>query len=128
MGAGGCLLGMGVIRVYRLIRFHSENPIFAPQLLLAALSLWIASIVFRVGLKKAEISRRDAISLIRSGSLLMMIWGYRIYLLNRTGGSEGLISVLPALIYCLLGGGVMGLGLKISRSTRKDTAAPETEK
>lgn len=131
IGSGWVLSAMGLIRVYRLIRSHGEDPLFAPQLLLTLLSLWIASSILRVGLRNKEMTRKGAIALIRSGSVLATIWGYRLYLvLNR---KQDLVDVRIqfyfALFYLLFGMVVMCLGLKISRGLRKKRieASPSTD-
>lgn len=125
---GGVLFFVGGVRVYRLVRGHEGNLHFAPQLLAAALSLWIASVIFRIGRKNETLILRDAIALIRSGSLLMMIWGYRLFLLLKMNGPDLFLSTLFALTYLIFGGGVMVLGLKISRSLRRPSSTGLGEK
>jgi hypothetical protein len=122
IGAGSILFIGSGIRFYRLIRTHTENYFFAPNLLSALLSVWIAWKVVKVGLGNNVITRKGAITLIRSGSLLLMIWGYRLYLLVSTKEGIGAVSVNLALglaiVYTILGTGIMLLGLRISRSLR----------
>lgn len=125
---GGVLFFVGGVRVYRLVRGHEGNLHFAPQLLAATLSLWIASVIFRIGRKNETLILRDAIALIRSGSLLMMIWGYRLFLLLKMNGPNLFLSALFAWTYLIFGGGVMVLGLKISRSLRRSSSTGLGEK
>ena len=126
IGTGLLLLMGSGIRFYRLIRTHTENYFFAPNLLFALLSLWIAWKVFKVGLENSAITRKGTISLIRSGSVLMMIWGYRFYLLitaqPKVGAPEGGLdlSLGLSIFYHVLGGLVMLLGLYISRSVNTE--------
>jgi len=124
IGAGSILFIGSGIRFYRLIRTHTENYFFAPNLLSALLSVWIAWKVVKVGLENNVITRKGAITLIRSGSLLLMIWGYRLYLLVSTRDGIGAVSANLnlalgwAVVYTILGTGIMLLGLRISRSLR----------
>ena len=125
------LIGMGLIlvigsgiRLYRLIRAHTENYFFAPNLLSALLSLWIAWKVLKVGWQNQEITRKGAITLIRSGSILMMIWGYRLYLLFAQHKVDILsvdsrLSSGLAIFYVVLGTSIMCIGLRMSRSMRQ---------
>ncbi len=127
VGAGSVLLTGSGIRFYRLIRTHTEDYFFAPHLLLAVLSLFISWTVIKVGVSRDEIPRRGAISLIRSGSLLMMLWGYRLYLLIETGtmGKGGLmVSEGLAILNVVMGAFVMCAGLKISRALRTSVTTP----
>jgi hypothetical protein len=112
-GLGAGLLVLACVRLYRLIRTHTENPLFTPQLLWPCLSLWIASSVIRIGRQSGEPTRKEAITLIRSGSLLLGIWGYRIY---RDWQAASPIHL--DTLYAILGGVIMLLGLKISRARR----------
>jgi len=124
--SGWVLLGVGSIRLYRLLRHHAEDERFAPHLLVAALSLWIASSIIRVGLRKKMLNKRSAISLIRSGSILLTIWGYRLVLHLRNADGNGLpLQAYLAPIYIVFGTIVMCVGLKISRQIRAKTH-PET--
>ncbi len=126
--SGWVLFGVGSIRVYRLLRNHAEDPRFAPHLLVAVLSLWIASSIIRVGLRKKALNKRSAISLIRSGSILMMIWSYRLVLQLRNIDEAGLkLQAYLAPFYIVFGTVVMCVGLKISRILRKNNP-PETAK
>ncbi len=130
IGAGSILLIGSGVRFYRVIRTHAEDYFFAPHLLLASLSLLISWTIIKAGLSHDEITRRGAISLIRSGSLLMMIWGYRLYLLLTSAarplsgtriieeGDLG-ISYGVAVLNVVLGTLVMCIGLKTSRAIRK---------
>ncbi len=123
--SGGILLGVGTVRVYRLIRSHLENPLFSPQFLVAVLSLWIAYAILRIGLQKNEFTLKNAISLIRSGSLLLIIWGYRFYMVQKTGSGPLMVQWAIVSLYMILGAVVMLLGLKVSRGLRKWTALKE---
>ncbi len=67
--SGAILFVLGIIRLYRVIRMHEEDPLFAPHLLGASLSAWIAYSLLKIGLKKREFNRKRAIRLIRSGSI-----------------------------------------------------------
>ena len=102
-----------IVRLYRLVRTHFENPFFTPQLLGPCLSLWIASSIIRIGKQQGEPTRKEAITLIRSGSLLFGIWGYRVY--------RNFQATAPAyldILYVSLGGLLMFIGLKVSRTLR----------
>ncbi len=92
---------------------HEEDHFFAPHLLLTSLSLLISWSVIKVGLSDQEMTRKQAISLIRSGSILLMVWGYRFYLLAT---SVQPASYLLAGMNMLMGTVVMCTGLKISRA------------
>ncbi len=120
LGFGWALFGGALVRIYRLVRSHMDNPLFAPQSLLPALSLWIAISVMRVGRQKGPVTLKEAIALIRSGSLLMAIWGYRLYRGARGVPSPSASTAWPYLdgLYVLLGTLVMCAGLAVSRSIR----------
>ncbi len=122
---GGMLLVMAGVRLYRLIRAHMENPLFAPQMLLAFLSVWIAASVIGVGRQSGAMSLKEAIVLIRSGSILLALWGYRFYQATRTPPSPGAngSSALLDVFYMILGGLVMLLGLSVSRTLRGKKAS-----
>lgn len=123
--SGWVLLGIGSIRFYRLIRTHAEDEFFAPHLLVASLSIWIASSILRIGLRKKAMNKRSAISLIRSGSILLMIWSYRLVLHLRNAGEVALpLQAYLAPFYIVFGTVIMCVGLKISRGLRKNT--PQT--
>ena len=115
IGAGLLLSLGGGVRLYRVLRSHTEDHFFAPHLLLSSLSLYIAWKVVKIGLQKNELTRKTAISLIRSGSILAMIWGYRLFLLL---SKEGLgISPVLAILYGVMGTAIMCVGLIISRGS-----------
>ena len=119
--SGGILFVLGIIRLYRVIRMHEEDPLFAPHLLGASLSAWIAYYLLKIGLEKHEFNRKKAIRLIRSGSILLGIWGYRFFLfLKNPNGINGTpLQIYLAPLYVVFGTIVMCLGLKISRMIRK---------
>jgi len=119
IGAGVVLSLGGGVRFYRVIRTHTKDHFFAPHLLLASLSLYIAWKVLKIGMQKEERRRKEAISLIRSGSILMVIWGYRLFLLTKEKMMQG-ISIAPvlAMLYVVMGTAVMCVGLKISQSLK----------
>lgn len=120
--SGWVLLGVGAIRLYRLIRTHAEDQLFAPHLLVTMLSIWIASSILRVGLGKKAVSKRGAISLIRSGSILLAIWSYRLVLNLRNVPEAGLsLKTYLAPFYIVFGTIVMCVGLKISRGLRRNS-------
>jgi len=117
--AAGFVLSLGGgIRLYRVIRTHTEDHFFAPHLLLASLSLYIAWKVFKIGLRTEDRTRKEAISLIRSGSILAGIWGYRLFLLlSKTQAEQGFsIAPIVTVLYAIMGTGIMCVGLKINRS------------
>lgn len=118
IGAGFLLSLGGGIRLYRVIRNHTEDHYFAPHLLLASLSLFIAWKVFKIGLQNQEKTRKMAISLIRSGSILMTIWGYRLFLLVNGAAPEVGVRLSPILtaLYVAIGTAIMCVGLKINRT------------
>lgn len=124
--SGWVLLAMGVIRIYRLLRLRAEEHFFTPQLLAASVSFWMATSILRVAMQKKEMTRKGAIPLIRSGSVLLAIWSYRLYQLLKKGPSphETRLSIYLALLYIMLGTFVMLLGLRISRTLRNKTADP----
>lgn len=124
IGAGLVLGAMGVGRLYNLFLSRAEDSFFAPRLLATLVSLWIASSILRVGLGKKGLTRRTAITLIRSGSILLMIWGYRFYLILRTVQSplDRKAHFYLALIYMVLGTMVMLVGLKVSRTLRRSAS------
>jgi hypothetical protein len=121
--SGWVLLSVGAVRFYRVLRSHAEDPKFAPHLMVTLLSLWIASSILRVGLRKKALSKRVAITLIRSGSILLMIWSYRLYLsLTASPGSSSAFLLYLAPFYMVFGTVVMCAGLRISRTLRKHGA------
>ncbi len=118
--SGSILLTLGIIRLYRVIRMHESDPLFAPHLLGASLSAWIAYVLLKIGLKRMPLDRKGAIRLIRSGSILLAIWGYRFFLFLKNPGNEGMpLQVYLAPFYVIFGTIVMCLGLKVSRGLRK---------
>ena len=121
IGIASVLFIGGVVRLYRLLRSHADDSFFVLHLLVTALSLLISWNVLKVGRQTHEMTRKEAISLIRSGSVLMMIWGYRLYLLTfaasqtrETGSLE--LAMGLGVSYFILGTGVMCIGLWINRS------------
>ncbi|MDC4227404.1 MAG: hypothetical protein MPW15_24995 [Candidatus Manganitrophus sp.] len=124
IGSGLLLLAVGIGRIYTLFASRSEDPFFAPHLLVTLLSLWIATSILRVGLRKTEITPRGALSLIRSGSILLMIWSYRLYLVLKTVRSPLDLKAhfYLAFIYMVVGALVMLFGLRTSRALRKKAA------
>lgn len=120
LGSGWLLLFVGSIRLYRVIRAHEGNAHFAPQLLVAALSVWIATSILKVGMRKKVMDKRSAIRLIRSGSVLLAIWGYRLTLLLRETPGDALpLQTYIAPFYIVIGTAIMCAGLKVSRGLRK---------
>lgn len=121
IGSGLILLAMGLGRIYNLFVSRSEDRFFAPHLLVTLLSLWIATSILRVGLRKTEITPRGALSLIRSGSILLMIWSYRLYLVLKTVRSPLDLKAhfYLAFLYMVVGALVMLFGLRTSRTLRK---------
>jgi hypothetical protein len=124
IGSGLVLLAVGLGRIYTLFISRSEDPFFAPHLLVTLLSVWIATSILRVGLRKTEITPRGALALIRSGSILLMIWSYRLYLVLKTVRSPLDLKAhfYLAFIYMVMGTLVMLFGLKTSRALRKKGA------
>ncbi len=120
LGSGWLLLLVGSIRLYRVIRAHEGNEHFAPQLLVAVLSVWIATTILKVGRRKRVLNLKDAIRLIRSGSILLVIWGYRLTLILRESSDGGLpLQAYLAPVYIVVGTAIMCAGLKVSRGIRK---------
>ncbi len=116
---GVALLVATSVRSYRLIRSHIENPLFAPQILLVALSFWIATSVVRVGRGEGALTLKEAIVLIRSGSLMLAIWGYRLYQSTHAATlSKPQEGMGVNLAYMAIGAAIMILGLTVSRSIR----------
>ena len=117
---GGMLLVMAGVRLYRLIRAHMETPLFAPQLFLALLSIWIAASVIGVGRQSGAMPLKEAIGLIRSGSILLALWGYRLYQATHHPSPVASVGASPLLdiLYMILGGLVMLVGLSVSRTLR----------
>jgi hypothetical protein len=70
---------------------------------------------------------KEAISLIRSGSVLMMIWCYRLFLLLTTEKPEMRFKTEPllAVLYVAMGTAVMCIGLRISRTIRRQRLLEE---
>jgi len=120
--SGGVLLAIAGVRFYRVVRGHAEDPRFAPHLMVALLSLWIASSILRIGLKKKELNKKGAISLIRCGSVLLVIWGYRFFLfLSQWGTAELPFQAFLAPFYIVFGTIIMCSGLKVSRTLRRES-------
>lgn len=124
IGSGLILFAVALGRIYILLRSRSDDPFFAPHLLVTFLSLWISTSILRVGLRKTEMKPRAALSLIRSGSILLMIWSYRLYLVLKTVRStiDLKAHVYLAFLYMVMGTMVMLFGLKTSRALRKKAA------
>lgn len=121
--SGWVLLSVGSIRFYRVLRGHAEDPKFAPHLMVTLLSLWVASSILRVGLRKKALSKRVAITLIRSGSILLMIWSYRLFLsLKASPGTGTAFLFYLSPFYMVFGTVVMCAGLRISRMLRKQAS------
>lgn len=123
-GSGLILLIVGLVRIYILFRSRSDDPFFAPHLLVILLSLWIASSILRVGLRKKEMTPRAALTLIRSGSILLMIWSYRFYLVIKTVRTpiDFKAHLYLAFLYMVMGTLVMLFGLRTSRALRRQAA------
>ncbi|TAK01201.1 MAG: hypothetical protein EPO39_14585 [Candidatus Manganitrophaceae bacterium] len=123
-GSGLILLAVGFGRISILFRSRAEDPFFAPHLLVTLLSVWIATSILRVGLRKKEITPRAALALIRSGSILLMIWSYRLYLVLKTVRSPIDLKAhfYLAFLYMVMGTMVMLFGLRTSRALRKKAA------
>ncbi len=120
LGSGWLLLFVGSIRLYRVIRTHEGNEHFAPQLLVATLSVWIATSILKVAMRKKAMNKNSAIRLIRSGSVLLAIWAYRLSLILReTSGNDLPLQAYFAPIYIVTGTAIMCAGLKVSRGLRK---------
>lgn len=133
LGSGWLLLLVGAIRLYRVIRAHEGNDHFAPQLLVAVLSVWIATTILKVGRRKRVLNLKDAIRLIRSGSILLVIWGYRLTLILRETSQGDLpLQAYLAPIYIVIGTAIMCAGLKVSRGIRgkrrSDVSPEKTQK
>ncbi len=124
IGSGLILFAVALGRIYLLLRSQSDDPFFAPHLLVTLLSLWISTSILRVGLRKTEMTPRAALALIRSGSILLMIWSYRLYLVLKTVRSPIDLKAhfYLASLYIVMGTMVMLFGLKTSRALRKKAA------
>ncbi|MBI3804943.1 MAG: hypothetical protein HY282_14405 [Nitrospirae bacterium] len=122
--SGLIYLAAGVGRLYILFGSRSEDPFFAPHLLMTLLSVWVASSILRVGLRKKEMTPRAALSLIRSGFILLVIWSYRFYLVVKTVRSPLELKghTYLAFLYMVMGTSVMLFGLRTSRALRKRAA------
>jgi hypothetical protein len=120
VGSGVIFLLLGFFRVYLLAEEYWTDRYFAPHLLVTLLSLVIAGAILRVGLLGERVTRRSALSLIRSGSILLVIWGYRTYLILRTVRSSLDLKahLYLAAFYVVLGTIVMLVGLRLSRKLR----------
>jgi len=122
LGSGWLLLFAASIRLYRVIRAHEGNEHFAPQLLVATLSVWIATSILKVGMRKKVMNKNSAIRLIRSGSVLLTIWGYRLTLILRETSEGDLpLQAYLAPFYIVIGTAIMCAGLKVSRGLRKES-------
>lgn len=120
IGSGALFLMVGALRLYVLIVDQADETYFVVRLLVTLLSLVIARAILRVGLLGDRITRRSAISLIRSGSILLVIWGYRLYLIVPTLRFS-LLWPPPAYVatfYVITGTIVMLVGLRLSRKLR----------
>ncbi len=122
---GWILCIMAGIRGYRLVRFHLGNSLFSPQMFSTGLSFWIATSMLRVGRSKGEASLKEAVTLIRSGFLLMVIWGYRFYQAGNAP-KRGMAALSLDILYPLLGAATMITGLVVSRSIRGASVPQET--
>jgi hypothetical protein len=122
LGVGVVLLTGSGVRLYRLVRTHTGDYFFAPHFLLTFLSLLISWSIIKVALRHDDMTRKTAISLIRSGSILLALWGYRLYLLAmgstlQNGGQESAsFSSVLAVVNIVMGTVVMVIGLKVSRA------------
>lgn len=114
------LILMALWRLYFIFLDRANDQYFAPHLLVTILSLLIGGAILRVGLIGYKATRRNALSLIRNGSIISMIWGYRLYLILRTVEGRLLKShIYLAIIYIVLGFLVMSAGLRVNRRLRK---------
>jgi hypothetical protein len=120
IGSGLVFLLLGFFRIYLFAREFRTDLHPAPHLLVTFLSLVIAGAILRVGLLGDRFTRRSAQTLIRSGSILLMIWGYRTYLILRTLRSpiELKAHLYLAAFYVVLGTLVMLVGFRLSRKLR----------
>jgi len=120
VGTGVVFAFVGTFRLYLLLASGGSDRFFAPHFLVNLLSLVIAGAILRVGLLGERAKRRSALSLIRSGSILLMIWGYRLYLILRTVRSplELKAHLYLAIFYVVSGTVVMAVGLRLSRRLR----------
>jgi len=121
VGAGVVFGLVGFFRFYLLLSSAGSDRFFLPHFLVNLLSLAIAAVILRVGLLGDRVSRRSALSLIRSGSILLMIWGYRLYLVLRTDRTalELPAHLYLAVFYVVSGTVVMLVGLRLSRRLRR---------
>lgn len=120
ISSGIILIAMALWRLYFLLLDRANDQYFTPHLLVTILSIIIGGAILRVGIIGYKATRRNALSLIRNGSIISMIWGYRLYLILRTVEGRLLRSHLYlAIIYITLGLLVMSAGLKVSRKLKE---------
>lgn len=120
ISSGIILIAMALWRLYFLFLDRANDQYLAPHLSVTILSLFIGSAILRVGIIGYKATRRNALSLIRNGSIISMIWGYRLYLILRTVEGRLLKShIYLAIIYIVFGFLVMSAGLRVSRRLRK---------
>lgn len=121
--SGAVFLLVGVFRLYLLISSYQTEEHFTIRFLVTLLSLVIARSILKVGLLGDRITRRSAIALIRSGFILLIIWGYRFYLVLPTlrSSMELQPNLFLATFYMISGTIVMLVGLRLSRKLRHVT-------
>jgi hypothetical protein len=128
IGSGSIFLFVSLIRFYLLTVVYPTDRYFALHFMVTLLSLVIAGAVLKVGFEGNRITRRSALSLIRSGSILLMIWGYRLCLILRAVRSP--FDLKPhfylAVFYVISGTFVMFVGLRLSRGLRRVSLANPT--
>jgi len=114
---GVVFLFVACLRFYLLLSAGRSDPFFVRHGFVNLLSLLVAGAILRVGRSKAPVTRRSAISLIRSGSVLATVWGFRLILILRSQRSplELKASLYLALFYVVSGTVVMLVGLRLSR-------------
>ncbi len=103
---------------------RGNDPHLIPHLIVTFISLLISVSILRVGLART-FTRRSAITLIRSGSVLAMIWVYRLIpiLRNVRRQPELKAHLYLALFYIVCGTAIMSLGLRFSRKLRAASLA-----
>jgi hypothetical protein len=113
-------LSVSLSRLYLPIEADPTDHCFSPHLLVTLFSVVIAAGVHKAGFRGGRITRRSALFLIRSGSILLVIWGYRFYLTLRTVRSPFDLKAHLGLatFYLISGTAVMLMGLRLSRELR----------
>lgn len=79
--SGFLFLAIEFFRLYMHYRLWTSANSNSQHLMLALLSIFISAYIFKVGAMGGDLLKRDAAFLVSSGSVLVSIWSYRLFLI-----------------------------------------------